>query len=407
VQKLKNDGNFRDAYDGFRRLCLDPNAGNGAVSQDLNNATECLNNLGRIQEFDDLVGKAVAVHQQNWRLLQTAARQCLNVEHQGFRIAGKYERGQHRGGGEPANSDERDRVRALQLMVQALPLAQQDDRKDEVSQFWMNLAEMLLSNRGFTEAWRLQTLTDLATLPDYDEGYVGYREYNGAPVDAEGKPVYHTIPKSWEASETDGQRWRWALAQAVENSPGRLNSVRFHLAQFFEQQFGVTSIQQGRGGGFFVPQSDDDTKKDESGTYALHTLKDNETIARLASGIKRYELPDEFNHIKIYQQIVAEPRTGSDVDLGGLDLLRGVLLEELFVGVQARLALRLPRARRHADPLELARERPLARRRFLLLLAEAALHRASQVLPYIVASSVYPYRLFPTTRGDEPEPDEA
>ena len=81
-------------------------------------------------------------------------------------------------------------------------------------------------------------------LPDYDEGYFYYREYNGAPVDAEGKPVYHTLPASWEAAKTDGERWRWALAQAVENSPNRLNAVRFQLAQFFEQQFGVQTMAQ-------------------------------------------------------------------------------------------------------------------------------------------------------------------
>ena len=42
----------------------------------------------------------------------------------------------------------------------------------------------------------------------------------------------------------------------------------------------------------FGPQSDDDAKQDESGTYALHTLKENETIAKLASGIKRFTLPE-------------------------------------------------------------------------------------------------------------------
>ena len=38
----------------------------------------------------------------------------------------------------------------------------------------------------------------------------------------------------------------------------------------------------------------DDTREDESGTYALHTLKENETIARLATGVKRFVLPEEF-----------------------------------------------------------------------------------------------------------------
>jgi uncharacterized protein YfaS (alpha-2-macroglobulin family) len=313
VQQLMREGNFKEAYDRLRRLCLDPNAGAGQVSQDLTQAVQCLNRLGRIQEFDELVESTVKAHPNNWRLLQTAAHQYQSTQHQGFRIAGQYERGHHRGGGEMINSVERDRVRALQLMLQAMPLAQKDDRKDEVSQYFLNLGELLLNHRGYQEAWRLQYLSDLTKLPDFDEGYLYYREYNGAAVDAEGNPVFHTLPASWEASTSDGQRWRWALAQAVENSPNRLNAVRYHMAQFYEQLYGVQSMAQGRFGrwrGFFGPQTGDDTKQDESGTYALHTLKENETIAKLASGIKRFELPDEFNHIKLYQLIVAEPRTG-------------------------------------------------------------------------------------------------
>jgi len=307
AQKLLRDGNFREAYDGLKRLLLDANA--AATPEDLSQAVQCLSHLSRIQEFDELVEKTVSANSKNWRLLQAAAQQYLQVEHQGFRIAGKYERGGHRGGGEAINSVERDRVRALQLYVQALPLAQQDNRKSDVSQFWMNLSEALLNGRGYAEAWRLQYLTDLTTLPDYDDGYFNYRDYNGAPVDAEGQPVYHHVPTSWDAAKTDGERWRWALSQAVENSPRQLNEVRYHLAQFFEQQFGVQTIAQGPGLYFGAP--DDDEKKDESGTYALHTLRDNETIARLASGIKRFELPDEFNPIKIFEQIVAEPATGN------------------------------------------------------------------------------------------------
>ena len=125
-------------------------------------------------------------------------------------------------------------------------------------------------------------------------------------------------PKAGKPATTDGERWRWALAQAVENSPNRLNAVRLQMAQFFEQPVRRAddgSGRQGRGRGFsFGPQGDDDTKKDESGTYALHTLKEDETIARLATGIKRFTLPDEFNYIKIYQQIIAEPKTGMAED---------------------------------------------------------------------------------------------
>ena len=70
---------------------------------------------------------------------------------------------------------------------------------------------------------------------------------------------------------------------------------------------------------------------------------------------------------------VAETRTGRDVDLGDLDLLRRVLAQQLFVGVEARLALRLPGARRHANPFELALERPLPLGLGLLLLRQPLL----------------------------------
>ena len=313
AQKDFQDGNYRDAYDGYRTLCLDPENDAKLVANDLNLAVQALQNLGRVNEIDELLESTIAAHDDNWRLLHTAAQQYLGQQHFGFTIAGDFERGQHRGGGTIVSSMERDRVRALQLMVQAIPLARDDDQKQEVAQFYLNLADQILYQRGFYEAWRLQYLSDLSQLPDYEEGYPYWREYNGAPVDEEGKPVYHYSVKTWEEAETDGQRWRWALDQAVENSPPMLNTVRMQLAQFSQSQFGVETLNQGMwyGNFFGQPTDDDDTKTDESGTYALHTLEDNETIAKLANGIKRFELPDEFNHIKIYQQIAAEPRTGN------------------------------------------------------------------------------------------------
>ena len=57
--------------------------------------------------------------------------------------------------------------------------------------------------------------------------------------------------------------------------------------------------------------------------YALDTLTDDETIARLATGIKRFKLPDEFNPIKIYQAIADDPKTGHGEDAlarAGVDL---------------------------------------------------------------------------------------
>src|SRR5436190_4493812 len=51
-----------------------------------------------------------------------------------------------------------------------------------------------------------------------------------------------------------------------------------------------------------------------------------------------------------------EPRPRWDRDLGDLASLLALQPQELFVSGDAGLALRLPRARRHPDPLELAAE---------------------------------------------------
>ncbi|MBU4273582.1 MAG: alpha-2-macroglobulin [Planctomycetes bacterium] len=305
-------GNFKDAYDGFRKLVLDPKDAPRQVGGDLDMAVQCLQRLNRVDEIDALLEDAVKAHKDNWRLLYGAATRYMNIPHHGFIVAGEFQRGNKRGGGKAVNAAERDRVRALQLMVQAMPLAMKDDDHGEVGNYLSALANMLLNNRGYGEAWRLQYLTDLSVLPDYEEGWGYGRQTSGAPVDVDGKPVFYSVPKTFEAAENDGQRWRWCLQQTAEMNPRQLNAVRMRFAEFLQNQFGVQTMAQW--GWRFGRMETDDTKEDESGTYALHTLGENETIARLATGIKRFELPDEFNYIKILQQVADNPQTGHAVE---------------------------------------------------------------------------------------------
>ena len=306
--KAMQDGNFDNALERFRLLVLNENNDSRLVGSDLSNGVQCLSRLGRVSEIDAFLEEAIRVHGDNWRFLLAAATNYQQVPHHGFMIAGEYHRGHHRGGGKMVNSLERDRVRALQLLDQALLLANQDDQKAEVAAFYSQVANLLLYNRGHHEAWRLQYLTDLTELPDYDDGHPYFRNFNGAPVDQDGQPVlHHSVPR-WEDAETDGQRWQFALDQIFENAPGRLNEVRHLRATFYQQQWGVQTMAQY--GYFFPRHREDDGDQDESGTYALDTLSENETIARLATGIKRFDLPDEFNFVKIFQTIVDQPATG-------------------------------------------------------------------------------------------------
>ena len=306
AQKEKQDGNFQDAYELFQRLALNGENNGELVGNDLTDGITCLRKLGRIKEFDTFVESVVETHPANWRLLATAAKSYLEMDFQGYMIAGQFERGPHRGGGRRVNAWQRDRARALQLLRNALPHIAQENDKHEAGEFYWQLAQALLYQRGFDEAWRLQYLTDLATPPDYEGGYRPSMPFQGAPVDAEGRPIFHHSVGSWEDAMSDGQRWRWALDQVVENAPDRRNQVLVHQASFYHHQFGVQTMRQW---GLFALRRPDDEKK-TSGTYALHTVDDDETIARLATGVQRFKLPDEFNFMKIYRKVIDEPKTG-------------------------------------------------------------------------------------------------
>ena len=307
LQKMLRDGNHKEAFEGFSELALDPSAEPQTVSHDLQQAVQCLNNLRLVHEIEDLVERVIGVHAKNWQLLQSAAHiYSQGLEHNGFMIGGEYHRGHHRGGGKVVHSWERDRIRALQLMAQALPFVRQKGNGADVSSFYSSLAHMLRGTRGYNKAWRLQYLSDLSELPDYEDGqgFQYYGQTSGAPVDSEGQPVFHYLPKSWKSAKSDGERWRWALHRAIETYESNRHAVRMQFASFLREQFGVQTMQQDAH--FFSRPVQADKDRDNSGSYELHTLGENETIARLAIGIRRFALPDEFNYIKIYRESAAE-----------------------------------------------------------------------------------------------------
>jgi uncharacterized protein YfaS (alpha-2-macroglobulin family) len=306
LMKTFQAGNYKDAYEGLRKLALDPENDPLQVGKDLETAIQALQQLGRSDEIDDFREAVIAVQPKNWRLLTTAAHTYANGEHYGYIVAGKFYRGNHRGGGRYVTTFPRDRVRALQLMTQAVAQTKAETDKPALADFYLQFANLLLNGAGQHEPWRLQYLTDLSQLPDYDEGYAYYGGGNrGAPVDAAGEPVLYHVPKSYEDAQSDGERWRWLLTQVVEFNSGRISEVDMQFANFLHQQFGEQTMAYFG----FNFRGDDDPKKEKTGTFALHTLSDEETIARLANGIKRFKLPDEFNWIKIYERVAGRGKS--------------------------------------------------------------------------------------------------
>ncbi len=302
AEKQFNAGNVKDAYEDYRKLLLNPTYSDQRASQHLNNAIQCLARLNRYPEFDAFMEAIVAAHADDHVMLQAVAQAYQYQRHDGYIVAGKFERGDHRGGGDYADANERDRVRGLQLLVQAIPSVRRAPA-DVQGRFLLNFAQAILGNRGYYEAWRLQALTDLTKLPDYEKGYRYYGgEDVGAPVDVEGNPVFYDVPESWEAAKSDGERWRWALSEAGKTSEELRKTTLHSYANFLNTQFGTQSMA--RYGAWFGAYRDDEADKPQ--TFALHTLTDDETIARLATGVKRFQLPDAHNPIKLFQQLADE-----------------------------------------------------------------------------------------------------
>lgn len=300
AHKAYSDGNYKDALEMYEKLCLDPENDSKQVGADLQNALNCMINLNRVADTDDFLDRVVETHAGNWRLLSSAANSLYSLPQYGYIVSGEFQRGHHRGGGKIVNTYERDRVRAFRLMNRALQASQQNADKGQQAGLCLSFANMILVYRGHNQAWRLQYLTDLSSLPDYEDGhYHRATDSSGAAVDDQGHPIFHQVPDSWIDATSDGQRWRWLLAEAQRLDPTKKNEVLRRIADFSHQQFGVQTMASY--GYRFSGQDDGETVKTQ--TYSLKTLTDEETISRLATGIKRFRLPDDYGFIRLYKEI--------------------------------------------------------------------------------------------------------
>ncbi len=299
ADKLKDEGNYKEALERYSERLQSPDLPGSKLQHELPRAIECLQRLNRLNEFDTLVDLAVDAHPNDWRLLAAASNAYVHVPHYGYMIAGGFQRGQHRGGGKVMHATARDRVRALQLVWRAFEAAESDPdaTAPEKARVAQQLASTLQTNRSGNRAWRLQLLTDLDNLPDYDEGW-GYGDgTQGAPVDENNKPLFYGVPKTWAEAQNDGQRWRWALEQMVEHDADYRWTELITRGDFLRSQFGVTTL-----GGDLQPLLAKAEQSGETSLYSLHTLTDGETLARLATGVQRFALPDEHNFVLLYQQ---------------------------------------------------------------------------------------------------------
>jgi alpha-2-macroglobulin len=304
ARKLAMDGNFKEALAELRKLTLEPpDDDSREIAEDFRQALNCFQQLNAVHEIDEYREAVATANEDDWIVLGAVAHSYVTVEHQGFLIAGEFRRGQHRGGRKVVHATARDRVRALQLYRDALDILEKDDEahnSPDAATLLSQFAAAVMSGGSHQQPWRLQLLTDLDELPDYEEGW-GYFGGGplGAPVDEDGNPIFYGKPESWRDAKNDGERWRWLLALRTEWQPELKWKELRERADFLISQFGVQTLAEYHW--WFARQATDaDTTKS---LFVLHTLGDDETIAKLASGIKRFKLPEEHNYISLYREI--------------------------------------------------------------------------------------------------------
>ncbi len=308
AQKLDEQGNHAEALALYKTLLQRADRQGQNLAIDLNSAKDGLANLNRWEDLDALVDDTVQRHPDDWQLLKMAGQiSILSEQHFGHVQNNTFHRGQAESSGRWVNCVIQDRARGLGFVQRALKkmLATPDVPASDRGRFFNDCAMFFMNG---VDATTLLTLTDLEAKPDYLSGVdsenqnpYGWRGRSyypqqsiSTPVGADGLPVYHHLPETWEAAKTDGERWRWLLAQAEKTDERSAVEARLTFAQFMQSQIGEQTLVQWhqRGGAT-------DPKELADAFQALKTLKDDETYARLATGAKRFAMPDEFNYIKL------------------------------------------------------------------------------------------------------------
>jgi uncharacterized protein YfaS (alpha-2-macroglobulin family) len=295
VEDAMKAGHWNEALQ-MAQLRLDAGEGQRA---DLQAAAASLQRLNRATELDDLIEKAAARYPKSASMLLGAMEAYANAPHYGVEVAGEFRRGPQRGGGAMLSSEEADRVRVLRLGEKALAVVGEDDKLayDILEQ----MQSQLMASRMGRFAWRLQLLTDLkADLPDpTDRWGVGVSQ-SDPPVTGDGDmPLLYEVPEDWQSAKSDGERLRWVLAESAKRRPDKAAEAELAYADFLRDQFGVQSLVQQ---GWFRPMEDSDGPLLETSALAVETLNDDETIARLATGVRRFTLPEGHRFIAIYRK---------------------------------------------------------------------------------------------------------
>lgn len=319
ASKLRKAGNHREAVDEAKKLLAPALQASSALRADaLALARQSLSVLNEWDEFDTLLEDAARDFAKDAVVLAACASERLIMPHHGFIIDGKFTRDSRRGGGRWVRVQLRDRVRALQWL-EAARAGLGAETPAEARRRCLEVHERAVMDglHGVASAWKFQILTDLTKIPDYDEQEGGDGFARGFPVDAKGDPVFVTEPESWEKCASDGQRLMWLWKERSALSAGEAGKVQLEKARLLASWFSVSTLVTGGRWGLGT----DEDGKTKTGIAALHTLRDDETVAKLASGPRRFTLPPGQAFLPMARRLAEDENTGRRLRLDAWNVI--------------------------------------------------------------------------------------
>ncbi len=280
---------------------------------------EALNRLGEMGDgttLDSILEEQLKQHAGNPHFLMDAAAVYLSANHQFKLVDGQYVRAARYRYAE-FSGEARDRVRALQCMMQAIAAAEQKKDMKTLAQARLKLADMFMNNTGgrgwggpFYKYANMSNLTDLNKLPDFisNQEAPTFRNVETLPLvtagDGKKSPVWYHCPTSWDAAANDGERAMWLMKEAAAAYPDIKDELLLQQAGRLNNLLSYATVSR-MGEPLYGPGN-----ANSVGGYNPAELKNNQTViqtGRVGKGqFMLIDLPEDYNFIKLAEQIAPD-----------------------------------------------------------------------------------------------------
>ncbi|MBR0225330.1 MAG: hypothetical protein IJL92_04660 [Thermoguttaceae bacterium] len=299
AQRLQQERLWSDAEAVFKNVVNMQDAEIRRRTDALVGYASVMNAQSKHAELEATLEEFLAANPRDWRLTAAVSDAMASLPTHGSETSGGFVYDVPNGS-EVLSCAERRRVRRLQILRDALPFVREEFKNgtnpDELwgARFYNSFIALL--SRQY---WLRQELTNLDELPDYEpQSYEWMRNRDqGAPVDEDGAPIFYHIPESFETAKNDGERVQALRAEEFELIANQRAQILRSRADESRALFGVETLASYSF--FTAPERQEET---QAGIWALNTLKDSETIAKLASGVKRFELPEDYDYLSLLRE---------------------------------------------------------------------------------------------------------